>query len=190
MTASTAMSNPWRLRTLTDRRNDIAPTAKHHPNIACLASRDLVQQEAGTIHLTVTEDGQIIRSIKFSVADGPTPKWLLPTVERAGRLLALPANWDMQGAPTLDDAAIQTALDVLCMVMDQDSSLPSWTPTRDGGVQLDWHESGIDLEIEVSPTSADGYAVISDSTGRVPEWDGPVNSNLGTLQQVFRERLR
>jgi hypothetical protein len=76
------------------------------------------------------------------------------------------------------------------MFMDQQSSLPAWTPTREGGVQLDWHENGIDLEIEFGPLFSDGYAVLVDREGRIEEWDGSVTSNLGSLRQMFSERLR
>jgi hypothetical protein len=85
---------------------------------------------------------------------------------------------------------IQTALDALCLFMDQNSSLPAWTPTREGGVQLDWHENGIDLEIEFQPSSSDGFAVFVDREGQISEWDGPVTSNLDLLRRVFSERLR
>lgn len=190
MSANTATLPSWHPRTLTDSRTEITTMSNHRPNIACLASRELVHQLSGVIDLTVTEGGQVIRSIKFSVVAAPTPIWLLRAVEQAGALLLLPFDWDRQGAPLIEPRAIQTALDALCMLMDQDSSLPAWTPTREGGVQLDWHENGIDLEIEFGPTSTDGYAVLSDRAGHIPEWDGTVNANQDTLQRVFRERLR
>jgi hypothetical protein len=76
------------------------------------------------------------------------------------------------------------------LFMDEHSSLPAWTPTRDGGVQLDWHENGVDLEIEFEPSLPDGYAVFADREGRVAEWDGWVSTNLGSLRKVFSERLR
>jgi hypothetical protein len=73
--------------------------------------------------------------------------------------------------------------------MDNQSALPQWTPGRDGGVQLDWHESGIDLEIEFSPTTVGGYVVFSDLEGRAPDSTGSVESNLEQLRKLFRERL-
>lgn len=190
MSAGTATFPNWHPRTLTDRRHEITTTDRHRPNIACLSSRELVHQDPDTIHLTVTEGGQAVRSIKFTVATTPTPKWLLAAVQRSGALLVLPYDWDRQGAPPVEATAIQSALDALCLLMEQDSSLPAWTPTRDGGVQLDWHENGIDLEIEFGPNSADGYVAFFDQAEQLPEWDGTVNSNLDMLQRVFRERLR
>lgn len=175
-------------RTLTDRRNEIT-TVKPRPSIAGLAPRDLVRQSSGIIDLTVTENGQMKRHIRFTIPSTPAPTWLLHATERAGALLVLPFDWDLQGAPAINPTTIQTALDALCLLMDQHSSLPAWTPTREGGVQLDWHENGIDLEIEFGPSLPDGYAVLADREGRIAEWDGWVSSNLDSLRQLFSERL-
>jgi hypothetical protein len=113
----------------------------------------------------------------------------VPAIEGAGSLLVLPFDWDRQGAPPIEPLTIQSALDALSLFMAQTSSLPAWTPTRDGGVQLDWHENGVDLEIEFNPLSSDGYAVFADREGKLAEWDGWVTSNLAFLRQVFTERL-
>ena len=130
------------------------------------------------------------RGIRFTVPVAPVPSWLPRAAERAGNLLLLPFDWDRLGAPPVEPMTIQTALDALCLFMDQNSSLPAWTPTREGGVQLDWHENGIDLEIEFQPSSSDGFAVFVDREGQISEWDGPVTSNLDLLRRVFSERLR
>ena len=189
MSAHAANWPSWYPRTLTDRRNEIT-TVKPSPSIAGLAPRELSRYQSGIVDLTVTEGGQMTRLVRFTVQSTPAPPWLLRAVEGAGEMLVLPFDWDRQGAPPIDPAAIQTALDALCVCMDQHSSLPAWTPTRDGGVQLDWHENGIDLEIEFAPSSSDGYAVFADRNGGIAEWDGWVTSNLDSLRQVFSERLR
>lgn len=189
MSAYVANWPSWHPRTLTDRRNEIT-TVRPSPSIAGLAPRELLHHQSSSIELTVTESGQMIRRVRFTVPSAPAPLWMLRSVERAGALLVLPFDWDRQGAPPVNPTAIQTALDALCMCMDQRSSLPAWTPTREGGVQLDWHENGIDLEIEFGPTFSDGYAVFADREGRIAEWDGWVTSHLDSLRQVFSERLR
>lgn len=189
MAAYNPAQSYWRPRTLTDRRNDIT-TVKSKPSAAGFAPKDVSHQESAIVELMVTESEQITRRIQFSVATTPLPSWIVSTLTSGGKLLALPIDWDRNGAPRIEAAAIQIALDALCLVMDDKSSLPEWTPTRDGGVQLDWHENGIDLEISFDAGSSDGYAVFVDHEAKIPEWDGTVTSRLDSLRQILRERLR
>ena len=60
-------------------------------------------------------------------------------------------NWDSYGAAPLTDIALNTA----------DLLHSRWIamPTNDGGVQLELHTHGIDLEIEIGP---DGKVKIED----------------------------
>jgi hypothetical protein len=173
--------------TLTDRRNEVT-TLTVGTGFEGLSSKDLANRRPGIVELVV-DSGNVRRSIEFSVAHTPTPPWFTPTLERSGRLLLLPANWDLEGGAPIDPAFVQLALDWLCLLMNDRSALPQWTPGRESGVQLDWHEAGIDLEIEFSPTSVGGGMVLSDLNGQIPEGSGSVEANLELLRKVFRERL-
>jgi hypothetical protein len=73
--------------------------------------------------------------------------------------------------------------------MSEHSSLPQWTPTRNRGLQLDWHEKGVDLEIEFPHGSSDGSAVFSWDAKPSEDWDGPISANTGRLRQIFAEIL-
>lgn len=66
-------------------------------------------------------------------------------------LLKLPRNWDGYGADPIHPRCKAMVLDVLDRVVQEDTPPPSVVPTRPGGVQLEWHTNGIDLEIEISP---------------------------------------
>jgi hypothetical protein len=184
MAASFALSFP---RNLTDRRNDVT-TIEIQQSAASLTPKEEVRKKPGIVALEVLA-GAVKHRVEFSVPDSPTPAWLLPTIKCGGYLLALPAGWDQQGAPTIDSAYIQVALDSLYTFMSDRSSIPQWTPTQDGGVQLDWHENGIDLEIAFGPSSIDGYVVFADLEGRGPNWSGSVTDRLALLQQVFSQAL-
>jgi hypothetical protein len=58
-------------------------------------------------------------------------------------LRGLQPGWDSYGAPPISEAAIQSAQAFL--------SRMDITPCSDGGVQLEWHTYGFDLEVEFHP---------------------------------------
>lgn len=54
-------------------------------------------------------------------------------------LRALEPNWDSYGAATISEAALTTA-SYLCFV-----------PTVNGGIQIELHAGGMDIEVEIDP---------------------------------------
>ena len=177
----------WRPLTLTDRRNDITTVGSHSTPVG-FTQRDVRNRTPGFVALEV-QSGSTVRREILRMQSLPAPAWLEPTLNNCGHLLLLPADWDGAHAPVIDTGAIQAALDALCSFMADDSSAPQWTPTRDGGVQLDWHENGLDLEIEFSPDKAEGYAVFEDHREGCDEWDGPVSQHMEWLRSIFAGRL-
>jgi hypothetical protein len=66
-------------------------------------------------------------------------------------VIALEAGWDgSNGRPMTVDAFI-TALKVLEETMAWDTVAPTIVPVSDGGVQLEWHCAGVDLEVYIEP---------------------------------------
>ena len=75
------------------------------------------------------------------------------TLLRLLELLKLPANWDNEGALPIRLENVLAAIDISRDVMQSTTPAPSVVPTNRGGVQLEWHTGGLDLEVEiVSPT--------------------------------------
>ncbi|MBM4018910.1 MAG: hypothetical protein FJ288_11375 [Planctomycetes bacterium] len=62
--------------------------------------------------------------------------------------------------------SVQMALNALMMVMESRSPAPTVVPTVEGGVQLEWHQNDIDLEVEVKP---EGQILMSRQGGLLPE---------------------
>lgn len=81
------------------------------------------------------------------------PRWLGPTVGALMRVLELPDGWDSYRAPRIDVRAVNTALDLLRSSAHDDSPPPIVVPTAEGGVQLEWHAWGLDVELDVSPVA-------------------------------------
>ena len=80
---------------------------------------------------------------------GDAPAWLEPTTRALAELLWLPENWDSYGALRIEQEHIEAALETLLAIMQPDTPAPSVVPTNRGSVQLEWHERGIDLEVEM-----------------------------------------
>jgi len=81
------------------------------------------------------------------------PVWLENVLAEIGELAQLDENWDSYGAQRIDPHCIQAAAGLLRAILDAATPRPSVVPTSRGGVQLEWHRGGIDLEIEIeSPT--------------------------------------
>ncbi len=173
-------------RTLTERRNDIG-TLEVTGNLSELAP-EIFREVPGIVCMVVDAGGKKYR-MKLNVPRGALPEWFVPSLRRCAPLLSLPCGWNSAGAPPIEARAIQLAMDALWSFMADKGSLPQWTPTRSGGVQLDWHENGIDLEIEFAPDAAEGYAVFSDVEDQMADWDGPVSRHLDQLQSLFKNRL-
>src|SRR6266851_8436106 len=79
----------------------------------------------------------------------PSSDWLPQTEIALQELLKLPANWDSYGARMIRAEVVAEAADLLRKIVQPDTPQPAVVPTVQGGVQLEWHTGGIDLEIEI-----------------------------------------
>jgi len=77
------------------------------------------------------------------------PVWPAKVVSKMSALLRLRPDWDTYGAPSPRYDAAMFALTLLDGIMRPDTPEPSVVPTPNGGVQLEWHETHVDLEIHV-----------------------------------------
>lgn len=76
--------------------------------------------------------------------------WIFDAVRSLNSLLALEENWDSYGARAISiDTALST-IRLLDSVIDDRTPMPSIVPVPTGSIQLEWHQSGIDLEVEVT----------------------------------------
>ena len=168
--------------TLTDR--DIT-TVRAQGNAAALMP---VEQPRSIFTLTI-ERGAETMQLRFVLPVSPAPKWAGPNLLNACQVLSLPDNWDQQGAPPVDPAIVTRAMNSLATFLSDDAAIAQWTPTRLAGVQLDWHEKGVDLELSFEPGEKDGYAVFNDYANPGGEWDGPISAHVEKLSVLFRDRL-
>lgn len=79
------------------------------------------------------------------------PSWVRVTLEEIMRAIHLAKGWAGVGSVPATRRAVVTALMVLVETMAEDSVPPQVVPTFDGGLQLEWHCAGVDLEVYVEP---------------------------------------
>ena len=79
------------------------------------------------------------------------PEELLQALERACELQQLPRGWNSYGAEPVSDAAFRQTIEFLTTYVVRGIVGPVLVPTVRGGLQLEWHRRGVDIEVEVSP---------------------------------------
>ena len=93
---------------------------------------------------------------------------------RAVDLLALPPGWDSYDADRVTEEAARCAVKLLLLVSSKVPGMvaPSVVPTVRGGLQLEWHRRGVDLEVEFDPAGSCEWYGEERDTGRVEEGRG------------------
>lgn len=93
--------------------------------------------------------GEQTSEIMVAIPRPSTSTWFRDAVEEALNLTRLPNNWDSYGgrSPSLR-VAVATA-ELLGLLAQEDIPRPQIVPTSDGGIQLEWHRQGADLEIVI-----------------------------------------
>ena len=66
-------------------------------------------------------------------------------------LAHLQDGWDSYGASAIDRRQLAAAARILATLLQPGTPRASLVPTSRGGVQIEWHAEGIDLEIETLP---------------------------------------
>lgn len=124
------------------------------------------------------------RTITFHVQQ-PAADWLRPTVSRVESLTGLARDWDSYGAhPVTAEAAIAVVRFLLDNAYQQ-LAPPAIVPLPDGGVQLEWHRGGLDVEIAFSEEEPGVYVEDHD---RGESSELPLNEAAAVLLRL-RERL-
>jgi hypothetical protein len=79
------------------------------------------------------------------------PTWLRPVVTELQAILALPEGWNSYRARRIEGQAAIRAVQLLLDSARPGTPPPSVLPTFPGGIQLEWHTRGVDLEVEITP---------------------------------------
>ena len=87
------------------------------------------------------------------VFPGPLPDWSRESIIRVCELGELPENWDSYGGRVIDVSLALAAIQLILDTFGPAVPAPAVVPTNRGGVQLEWHRHGCDLEIRIESPS-------------------------------------
>jgi len=77
----------------------------------------------------------------------PLPSWFDPLMQGFVDLLTLAPNWNSYGAGKIVQKVVQEAMNFVAGLLGTSSPAPRIVPLSSGGLQIEWHRQGIDLEI-------------------------------------------
>ena len=103
--------------------------------------------------------------------------------ERLAVLAQLPAGWNSYKAAQISADAIGVARELLAR-FPEDAPMPGVVPTVRGGVQLEWHAGGLDIEVYVGVRGDLKFFAGNAESGE--EFEGSVYGNEALLEQWIR----
>jgi hypothetical protein len=122
-----------------------------------------------------------------------SPPWITSVVDRLGHLFALAEDWDGEGARPLDFDTAMEALNFLLTKALHETPAPQLIPTSAGGLQLEWHCGGSDLEITFEPGRLPTYFYVAPDGSEIEDAavsDGGFAENSASREDLMGELIR
>lgn len=85
--------------------------------------------------------------IKWQDFGQPLPLWFDPLIQGFVDVLTLPPGWDSYRADAIDPKIVHDAMNFINAILGPATPAPRVVPLSSGGLQLEWHRHGIDLEV-------------------------------------------
>jgi hypothetical protein len=114
------------------------------------------------------------------------PEWGIYVLNSIEKLLRLPEGWDSYDAKQINPGSVKTLVILLAQSIQRmlfDVPIPFVVPTVGGGIQLEWHQSGTDLEIEIPPSGKPVVSFVNLETGA--DWEREINLWDDILPTIF-----
>jgi hypothetical protein len=115
-----------------------------------------------------------------------TPAWEREIVSTLCRYLELPTGWDSYGGRPLRYDTGMFALQVLSSIMTESIPLPSVVPVGCGGVQFEWHQNGLDVELYIA-APYDCELSVYDHLTDGPQQVIPITDDFAVLIEFIRQ---
>lgn len=151
-------------------------------NISCAFPAVASLTESRDRHEFPFKRGKLV----IEVPRGEFTSWLEALGAGLVELLNLSDNWDSNGARAIDERCVQSLLELLFEVAYPNTPPPAIVPTVFGGVQAEWHQKGLDVEIEVN--SPNRFAVYCKDHKKNKVWEYDAAKDFKPLARVL-ERL-
>ena len=99
----------------------------------------------------------------------PVLETLRPVIERVAELVALPGGWNSYDASPVSATAMHRTLEFLLEHVTPGVDRPDVVPTVRGGLQLEWHNNGLDVEVEIASDGPVSLFMEDTTTGETTE---------------------
>jgi hypothetical protein len=86
------------------------------------------------------------------------PSWAAEALNKVESLFSLPRGWDGRSAPRISPSHAVVTFKILAQCVEPKTPCPSFVPTLWGGIQVEWHLCGIDLELTVDSRGCSLFA--------------------------------
>jgi hypothetical protein len=129
-----------------------APSADALARPSLVGSPVLGEQEESPAVLVRVIGNELVVAIGENV-----PKPLTNVIRSAVALLNLETGWNSYQAQPVETQNVIRSITLLSDLLDDTTPTPQIVPTVRGGVQIEWHRNGLDLEILVSRGTEDFF---------------------------------
>lgn len=114
-----------------------------------------------------------------------TEHWERDAGARLVHLMSLNVGWDGSDSPAVRSEIATFAWSALSSIMTSKTPIPFIAPVSGGGVQLEWHTDGLDIELYIpQPSKAELYIEYQDGREPVEE---DITSDFESLSSAIRE---
>ena len=136
-------------------------------------------------YLTGNELGLTQRVVPNTPAfsDESSLSWLMSACEKLNELVELPENWDGHNGAQIERDIAGFALSLLLQTLKSDAPSPQIVPLNNGGLQMEWHQNGIDLEVEVEAPNRVFVSYEDRNTGE--ELDKEFSTDYSELTRIL-----
>ena len=110
-----------------------------------------------------------VKNSTGSILSPARPAWISAfskTIQ--GFIGRLPDNWNSYGAKRIQPELAEAATRLLSKIVQPETPKPEVVPTTEGGLQIEWHIRGIDLEIKI--ISQEKFGVSFEDLASGQEW--------------------
>lgn len=136
-----------------------------------------------------TRDAAVPLTLVVRLPESQAPLWLTGALRDLGSVLRLAPGWDSYGARAPDPVAISQALQIVAQTVPSSAPSPAVVPTPEGGLQLEWHTRGWDIEVAVQPGAEATLFVSGPAAADSADWEGTLDDGrdavVGALRRAF-----